>query len=399
MAPRDGQDPKDELVFTGERFIPHQTDPILALEHYHRYYFASRFVNQKKVLDCACGEGYGSAFLAKFAQSVLGIDIDVKAVEHARKTYAAIPNLSFEAGSCDTAPEQSDFDIAVSFELLEHLDPDTQDRFLANIQHTLKRDGLFLISSPEKIEYAETYPAKNEYHKHEMTLPEFLEFLGKYFKHVHLCAQRVLTLSTMWQPGNRQDAPFHFHVRNDLLEEIPKESSFSQPLYLVAICSNEPIPSTVFDESNSFYLDITSSDQTKGFSRWAQQLNKDVQEKRELIRELQQQLEESNGWAASLTSQINRQSESIESLQQDLESRTKWIRSMEKELEMRAAHICSLQNDLDNRTVWARSLEGDVATERAHANQANGELQRIRKETSASLLFRILAKLGIIPRI
>ena len=255
MAPRDPQDSNDELVFTGERFIPHQTDPLLALEHYHRYCLASRFARQKRVIDFACGEGYGSAFLSKIAQSVVGIDIDAAAVAHARKKYATYPNLTFEAGSCDRAPAHTGFDLAVSFELLEHLDSDTQARFLENVRRVLKEDGLFLVSSPERIEYAETYQAANEYHKHEMTLPELTEFLGKYFKHIHLCAQRVLTLSTIWQLSDWRKLPFGLHARKDLLEEIPSGGPFSQPLYAVAICSNEPISAEVIAESNSFYLD------------------------------------------------------------------------------------------------------------------------------------------------
>jgi|WetSurMetagenome_2_1015567.scaffolds.fasta_scaffold15069_2 O-antigen biosynthesis protein len=392
MAPRDLQDSNDELVFTGERFIPHQTDPLLALEHYHRYCLASRFARKKRVVDFACGEGYGSAFLSKIAQSVVGIDIDDAAVEHARKKYAACPNLTFETGSCDHTPSQTGFDLAVSFELLEHLDSDKQSRFLENVRRVLKEDGLFLVSSPERIEYAETYQTANEYHKHEMTIPELTEFLGRYFKHIHLCAQRVLTLSTIWQLSDWRQLPFGLHARKDLLEEIPAGHSFSQPLYAVAVCSNKPIPADIIAESNSFYLDATSSDQTKTFSRWAQELNKEASRSRELLAGLHQQLNERATWAADLKNRIKIQDESIDSmlkqletLQIELESRTEWVRSLEQKF--------------SDRTEWALSLEAEAAKERAHANEANEELQRIRKEASASFLYRVLAKLGMIPNI
>ena len=70
--------PKGGYDFTGERFVPQQTDPLLALEHYHRYCFAARFAKNRRVLDIACGEGYGSAFLAKWASEVVGIDSDAR---------------------------------------------------------------------------------------------------------------------------------------------------------------------------------------------------------------------------------------------------------------------------------------------------------------------------------
>ena len=55
--------------FTGERFLPSCSGEI-AYEHWHRYAFARRFVQGKRVLDAACGEGYGTALLGAFAKSV-----------------------------------------------------------------------------------------------------------------------------------------------------------------------------------------------------------------------------------------------------------------------------------------------------------------------------------------
>jgi len=49
--------------FTGERFLPGVAGEI-AYEHCHRYAFARRFVTGARVLDAACGEGYGAALLA-----------------------------------------------------------------------------------------------------------------------------------------------------------------------------------------------------------------------------------------------------------------------------------------------------------------------------------------------
>ena len=48
------------MPFTGERFTPECVREIW-YEHWHRYAFARRLVQGKRVLDAACGEGYGSA--------------------------------------------------------------------------------------------------------------------------------------------------------------------------------------------------------------------------------------------------------------------------------------------------------------------------------------------------
>jgi 2-polyprenyl-3-methyl-5-hydroxy-6-metoxy-1,4-benzoquinol methylase len=56
-------------------------------EHLYRYYFALHFVKDKKVLDLACGEGYGSYILSKSAEYVTGLDIDEKTIKHASCKY------------------------------------------------------------------------------------------------------------------------------------------------------------------------------------------------------------------------------------------------------------------------------------------------------------------------
>ncbi len=63
------------LPFTGERFTPEARGAIW-YEHWHRYCVVLPAVAGKRVLDAACGEGYGSALLARAASEVVGVDID-----------------------------------------------------------------------------------------------------------------------------------------------------------------------------------------------------------------------------------------------------------------------------------------------------------------------------------
>jgi 2-polyprenyl-3-methyl-5-hydroxy-6-metoxy-1,4-benzoquinol methylase len=80
-APRPIIAPMNELPFTGERFVP-GTKGEIWIEHWHRYHFASRWVAGKRVLDVACGEGYGAALLARRAAHVTGVDLSAAAIEH-----------------------------------------------------------------------------------------------------------------------------------------------------------------------------------------------------------------------------------------------------------------------------------------------------------------------------
>ena len=136
------------LEFTGERFTPECVREIW-YEHWHRYAFARRFARDKRVLDAACGEGYGSAMLAPAAASVLGVDIDEPAVAHARQRYAQHANLRFEQGDCTAlACGDAQFDLIVSFETLEHVA--AQQALIAGFASALAPGGLLIVSSPDK---------------------------------------------------------------------------------------------------------------------------------------------------------------------------------------------------------------------------------------------------------
>ena len=80
------------LEFTGERFVPGVPGEIW-YEHWHRYHFAVPLVRDARVLDVACGSGYGSALLARRAHKVTGVDISPDAIAHARTSYGGIANL------------------------------------------------------------------------------------------------------------------------------------------------------------------------------------------------------------------------------------------------------------------------------------------------------------------
>ena len=149
----------EKLDFTGERFTPECVREI-NYEHLHRYAFALELVRGKRVLDAACGEGYGSALLAGAASSVSAVDISEQAVQHARGRYQA-SNLDFHASDCRDLPFASDeFDCIVSFETLEHLQD--HDGLMQEFRRVLKPGGFLLLSSPDKAVYTDRLENRNE---------------------------------------------------------------------------------------------------------------------------------------------------------------------------------------------------------------------------------------------
>jgi SAM-dependent methyltransferase len=197
-----------ELTFTGERFLPRCAGEI-AYEHWHRYAFARRFVAGKRVLDAACGEGYGTSLLGEAAASVIGVDIDGVTVAHALARYGDGGRKRFVEGACARLPlPDASFDVVVSFETVEHLDAADQPRMIAEFDRVLAPDGILIISSPNKKLYSDARHYINEFHQHELYRDEFVELLQRWFPAQQWHDQRLATWSGIWaeEPGPAMEA-------------------------------------------------------------------------------------------------------------------------------------------------------------------------------------------------
>ena len=158
------------LPWTGERYLP-DVHGSIELEHLHRYLLASRLSLGKRVLDIACGEGYGSSLMSQSALSVIGVDIAADAVAHAKAKYQA-SNLEFRIGSCAAIPlPDHSVDVVVSFETIEH--HHEHDAMMREIKRVLVPGGVLMISSPDKLEYSDIPNYSNEYHVRELYRGEF----------------------------------------------------------------------------------------------------------------------------------------------------------------------------------------------------------------------------------
>ncbi|NCT66769.1 MAG: class I SAM-dependent methyltransferase [Rhodanobacteraceae bacterium] len=235
----------DALPFTGERFTPECVREIW-YEHFHRYAFARRLAAGKRVLDAACGEGYGSALLAEVAAEVTGVDIDAASVAHARARYAGKPNLRYERADAARLPfADRTFDLVVSFETLEHLA--AQQELLAGFARVLADDGVLVISSPDKRTYSELAGFRNEFHVRELYREELLDLLRPHFGAVRLYGQKLLFQSALWAL-DREPASCEVRTAAAGGAQLAAGPDYA-PLYFIAVCARHALPAALPDLS------------------------------------------------------------------------------------------------------------------------------------------------------
>jgi len=116
---RDQPEGVPPLALTGERTLPDVPEENYWFRrHLVVYQWIAAQVQGMRVIDMACGEGYGSDVLARAAASVVGVDANPEAHEHSSLRYVR-PNLRFAREPVEAFSEQAD--AVVFLQTIEHL--------------------------------------------------------------------------------------------------------------------------------------------------------------------------------------------------------------------------------------------------------------------------------------
>jgi 2-polyprenyl-3-methyl-5-hydroxy-6-metoxy-1,4-benzoquinol methylase len=172
------------LPLTGERTLPDVPEEnYWYRRHLVVYEWIAARVGGKRVVDMACGEGYGSNVLAGTAASVVGVDANPEAHEHARLRYVH-PNLRFERDLVESFAEPCD--AVVFLQTIEHV----QDAgaILEHFKSMLAPGGVAYVSTPNLLTLAPPGAEKsdNPWHVHEYRAAEFRQLCEAHFGRVDL---------------------------------------------------------------------------------------------------------------------------------------------------------------------------------------------------------------------
>jgi SAM-dependent methyltransferase len=164
-----------------ERLVPDELQPgdvtgeealRISLE---RYGFAARYARSGRLLDVACGVGYGTRFLTDRAEQVttaLGVELSEDAVAYANGRYAD-DRTGFLACDGMRFEDAEGFDTIVSIETIEHL-PDPEG-FVEHLVGLLRPGGHLVGSVP----ITPSVDA-NPHHLHDFTDRSFRRLVGRH---------------------------------------------------------------------------------------------------------------------------------------------------------------------------------------------------------------------------
>jgi SAM-dependent methyltransferase len=169
------------LELTGERTLPD-----VPAENYwfRRHLVVYEWIAERcaglKVVDMACGEGYGTEVLARRAREVTGVDANPEAFEHARLKYTR-PGVRFVRNMIELHAEPCD--AVVFLQTIEHV-PDPE----GVLRHFREMAGAVYVSTPNLLTLAPPGAVKsgNPWHLREYRVAEFRALCGSAFERVDL---------------------------------------------------------------------------------------------------------------------------------------------------------------------------------------------------------------------
>ena len=213
-----------------EERLGHDPTSELWGEHRSRYRFAAQFVERKRVLDIACGAGFGLQMLEEAHGCPVGADYDAAALSDVHHRLGVIP--LFRADGMHLPFKSSAFETVVSFETIEHVRD--AGALVRELRRVLRPGGYLVLSTPNRAFGPPEHHTANEFHVREFTADELRECLQDYFADVCLYGQRPsehyryvpflmhaprLELSELvWKAMVR----LPFHIKNRVAEAISR---------------------------------------------------------------------------------------------------------------------------------------------------------------------------------
>jgi 2-polyprenyl-3-methyl-5-hydroxy-6-metoxy-1,4-benzoquinol methylase len=138
----------------GVRFGPYtshmwRSDPRKMVCLFSRYKFVAKMLAGKdRVLEIGCGDSIGTPIVLQTVNSVHGLDFEPIVIEDAQERNEYNDRCTYSIHDITSSPMPDLFDAAFALDVIEHIEPAQEHKFIENIAASLKNDGVLILGTP-----------------------------------------------------------------------------------------------------------------------------------------------------------------------------------------------------------------------------------------------------------
>jgi SAM-dependent methyltransferase len=179
-----------------------QDDPKRLVFVLSRYKFAAKMLSGcRHVLEIGCADAFGTRIVRQAGPEVTAVDFDPIFIENARQTMDARWPVDFAVHDMtETAFGANTFDGAFALDVIEHITPEKEDAFVANVVRSLTPHGVLLLGCPSQASQAHASKPSREGHVNCKDGEEMRELLGRHFHNVFVFSMNDEVVHTGYFP-------------------------------------------------------------------------------------------------------------------------------------------------------------------------------------------------------
>lgn len=166
-----------------------------------RYKFVAKmFSGMNRVLEVGCADAFGTRLVQQEVPNVVAVDFDPLFVEDVNARMDERWPLTCKVHDMLSGSMDTQFDGAYSIDVLEHIMPKDEDRFIGNIVRSLTPTGACIIGTPSLESQTYASKASKEGHVNCKSAPQLKALMQRYFHNVFMFSMNDEVLHTGFHP-------------------------------------------------------------------------------------------------------------------------------------------------------------------------------------------------------
>lgn len=176
-------------------------DPKRLTFTFARYKFVAKmFARFERVLEVGCADAFATRIVVQDVKQLTAVDFDPLFIEDVRARMS--DRWRFECLTHDllTGPVPGKFDGIYALDVLEHIQPKDERKFLSSMVASLAEHGTMIIGMPSLESQAYASEISKEGHVNCKTMPDLKRTLGQFFHNVFMFSMNDEVVHTGYHP-------------------------------------------------------------------------------------------------------------------------------------------------------------------------------------------------------